>query len=139
MVIDEPQVWMINLYNKSGRHIIDPGPSLDVKVPIFQFPNERKSKLQDLEFGREVEFMKANHGIKSFGTALLGKKTNQYEVLLNGGNLTLWVDAKTEKPIRISYSKGAETQTFEYLEYEDLPFDPSLFKPPTGIALVDAK
>lgn len=138
MIIDEPQVWMINLYDRSGKHIIDPGPSLDVKIPIFQFPNEEKSELQNLEFGREIECMTA-HNTKSTGTLPLGKKTNQYKVALNGGDLTLWVDAKTEKPVRISYSKSGETQAFEYLDYEYLPFDPSLFQPPAGIVLVDAK
>ena len=51
----------------------------------------------------------------------------------------MWVDAKTEKPVRISYSKGASTQTFEYVDYEDLPFDRSSFQPPAGIVLVDVK
>jgi hypothetical protein len=129
---------MINLYDRSGKHIIDPGPSLSVKIPIFQFLNEPKSELQNLELGKEMEFMTA-HAAKSTGTLLLGKKTNQYKVALNGGNLTLWVDVETEKPVRIGYSKGAEMRTFEYLDYEYLPFDPSLFQPPAGIALVEAK
>src|SRR4029077_12554627 len=34
-VVDEPNLWMANLYDQTGKHIVDPGPTFFVKVPIF--------------------------------------------------------------------------------------------------------
>jgi hypothetical protein len=133
MIISEPDAWMINLYDKSGRHVIDPGPSLEVHVPIFQTPGEAKSKLN------ELEFFKANHASESAGEPLHGSQTSRYELTLSGRTVILWVHSKTEKPIRISLAKGSDRRTIEYLAYEHLPFDPALFQPPRGITLVDAK
>ncbi len=34
VVVDEPKIWMANLYDKTGRLIIDPGPTYFAKAPI---------------------------------------------------------------------------------------------------------
>jgi hypothetical protein len=33
-VISEPDAWMINLFDKSAKHMVDHGPTLDVHLPI---------------------------------------------------------------------------------------------------------
>lgn len=38
VIIKEPDIWMINLFDNSGRHMIDPGPSLNVHIPVFPRP-----------------------------------------------------------------------------------------------------
>lgn len=96
-------------------------------------------KLNELEFGRELEFFTANHATRSAKEVLDGQPTDRCEVTVSGQRLVLWIDSKTEKPVRISLVKGMETQTIEYLSYDELPFDPLLFQPPVGIALVDAR
>lgn len=35
LVLNEPDAWMANLYDKSARHIVDPGPTLKCKLPIL--------------------------------------------------------------------------------------------------------
>jgi len=140
MIINEPDAWMINLFDKSGRHIVDPGPSFDVHIPIFHVSGEAKKNLDALEFGSELQFFTGNGAKQSPGEIINGKATDRYDATVSGSKLTLWTDAKSKKPVRVSLITGTQTQTIEYLSYEDnLPFDPSLFRPPTGIAMQEPK
>src|SRR5438067_12389841 len=34
-IINEPDAWMINLFDKSARHLVDPGPSFNVHLPVL--------------------------------------------------------------------------------------------------------
>src|ERR1700749_2048865 len=34
-VIDEPNIWMANLYDRTGRHIVDPGPVFNTHAVVF--------------------------------------------------------------------------------------------------------
>src|SRR5712692_8492024 len=34
IVVNEPDGWIVNLHDKSGRHVVDPGPSLIFRAPI---------------------------------------------------------------------------------------------------------
>lgn len=139
LIISEPDAWLINLYDKSGRHVIDPDPSLTVHIPIFPTPGEAKMKLSQLELGNELEFFTANQAKQSAGEVFHGIGTTRYEATVSGRRVVLWIDTKTQKPVRISLVKGLETKTIEYVAYEELPFDSSLFQPPAGIAMQKAE
>lgn len=139
VVIKEPDVWMVNLFDQTGRHIVDPGPSFDVHLPVFQTPGEEQTELSGLEFGAESEFFAKYHARRSLEN-LNGKIAERYEIITRGYRLVLWSDPKSRKPARISFIKGGATQTIEYVSYEnDLTFDPSLFKPPAGITMQESK
>jgi hypothetical protein len=57
-VIDEPNIWMANLYDRTGRHIIDPNPALTTRASVFA--DDRISpKILDLEFGCEAAYVAA--------------------------------------------------------------------------------
>jgi hypothetical protein len=139
-ILNEPDAWMINLTDKSGKHMVDSGPSLEVHLPIFPTPSNVKMKLRELEFGNELEFFASNGATVSPGDAIKGKSTERHELTMSGRKLILWTDAASKKPVRMSMTFNGQTQTFEYVSYEDgLPFDPSLFRPPAGITLADAQ
>jgi hypothetical protein len=139
-IINEPDAWMINLFDKSGRHVVDPGPTFNVHLPIFEQPSGAKLKVNELEFGKEVEFFAKNDARKSAGEMVDGKPTVRQEVTFSGGSVVLWTDAKSKKPVRISLIQGVQRQTIAYVAYDnDLAFDSTLFQPPTGIAVVDSK
>jgi outer membrane lipoprotein-sorting protein len=139
MIINEPDVWMINLFNKSGKHIVDPGPSLDVHLPIFPDTNV-STKLKDLEFGMELGFFSKKGAQRSEGEAINGTATERYEVTIENSKIVLWADMKSKKPLRVSLVEGGQTEIIEYLSYDDeLAFDPSLFQPPAGIAMQNSK
>jgi len=128
MIINEPNVWMINLLDKSGKHEVDPGPSLDVHLPIF--PDRSVStQLKDLEFGRELEFFTTKGAKGSEGEMINGRGTSRYELTIENSKIVLWTDVKSKKPLRVSLIEGAQIETIEYLSYDDLAFNPSLFQP----------
>jgi len=138
MIINEPNVWMINLLDKSGKHEVDPGPSLDVHLPIF--PDRSVStQLKDLEFGRELEFFTTKGAKGSEGEMINGRGTSRYELTIENSKIVLWTDVKSKKPLRVSLIEGAQIETIEYLSYDDLAFNPSLFQPPAGIVMQSSK
>lgn len=51
-VMNEPDVWMVNRRDGTGRHIIDPDPSFHVGAPVFEWPG-LPATLADLEHGCE--------------------------------------------------------------------------------------
>ncbi len=140
IIINEPDLWEINLFDKSGKHVVDPGPSFNVQLPIFEAPSGVKTKLDELEFGRELEFFSRNNARRSTGDVISGRTSDRHEVTIGGSRLVLWTDIKSKKPVRVSLIQGMQTQTIEYLAYDDnLIFSLSLFQPPAGIAMKDSK
>jgi hypothetical protein len=139
-IVNEPDAWMINLFDKSARHLVDPGPSFNVHLPVFETQTGIKTKLAALEFGEEVEFFAKNDARQSAGQMIDGKATVRHDVTFSGGSIVLWTDAKSKKPMRISLIQGVQRQTIAYVAYEDdLAFDPTLFQCPAGISVVDSK
>ena len=61
MVIKEPDAWLVNLADCTAKHIVDPGPTFNCKLPIFTLSAEMaKSKVGELEIGREIDFFHQN-------------------------------------------------------------------------------
>ncbi len=131
---------MINLFSRSGRHIVDPGPTFNAHLPIFEGSSRAKTRVAELEFGRELEFFAQNNARRLPGEVINGKPSERQELTLSDAKLVLWTDAQSKKPVRVRLIQGREIQTIEYLSYEDnLKFDPSLFQPPAGIAFQESK
>jgi hypothetical protein len=59
VVAAEPNIWMVNLYDSTGRHIVDPGPTFYARAPVFGIKGV-PPKLLELEFGCEATFLSAN-------------------------------------------------------------------------------
>lgn len=81
LVVNEPDAWMANLYDKSARHIVDPGPTFKCKLPIFANvdPKDGAAMLYpELQFGSELEFFKKMVSTGQPGPEEDGKKTTQY-------------------------------------------------------------
>lgn len=138
LIVKEPDAWLINLFEKSGRHVVDPGPTFNARLPIFDPSSGANAVVSELEFGRELEFFKKNNATSS--AADVGKAATRYDLTVGDNKLTFWIDAKSKKPIRLSLTAitAKKQQTFEYLTYdEDVQFDPSLFLPPPDIAISD--
>lgn len=140
VIVNEPDAWLINLFDKTGRHIVDPGPTFNVHLPVFEQPADGDTKLNELEFGKEREFFAKNDAKRSEGEKIDSKATDRLEVLINDNRLVLWTDTKSKKPVRISLIQRTQKQTIAYVAYDDdLAFDPTLFQPPTGIAVTDSR
>jgi hypothetical protein len=87
-----------------------------------------------------VEFLTKNNATRASDTTIGGKATDRYNLRVGSSKVTLWTDAQSKKPLRISQTKDMHTETFKYLSYEDnLAFDPSFFRPPSGLTIEESR
>src|SRR6266446_3793257 len=146
IIAKEPDMWTINLLDKTARHIIDPGPTFFARLPIISTlkPNgqpDPDKEFQDLEFGNEVRFFRL-HKARDLGLRKV-EETDCNALAIKSGarEVTLLLDPDTSKPVEMDVRKdGKPDFSIRYLSYEtDLPFDPSLFEPPQGLKITESK
>lgn len=134
IVVHEPDAWMIDLGTKSGAHIVDPGPSFVVHDVIFT--GDGDGALGKLEYGNELAFFTSHRARRSAGELIDGRPSIKFRLDIGPSRLTLWTNAKTSNPIRLSRERDGRVDTLQYTTYEtNLPFDASLFQPPAGITM----
>lgn len=134
-IIAEPDAYSVNLIDRTGTHAVDQGGPNDLHLPVV-LPFDPKHKLTDLdklEFGDEFDFFQDAGATKQDGPVINGKPTEAYELKTPEGMATLVVKAGTHIPIKLSWQMPEGTYTYEYITYEDVPFDAALFKKPEGI------
>jgi hypothetical protein len=129
IVVAEPDVWMVNLMDRTARHVVDSGPTFVFRVPLIpEEPGAPKPPL--LELGDEYAFLRA-HGAKRSAAG----KLERWDVRVDGISVTLDGDPGKERPRRIRIARdGGDAFELEYLEYaRDLAPRLELFLPPEGI------
>lgn len=143
MIANEPDVWMVNLFDKTARHLVDPGPTFNCRLPIFASPrakDEASVALHDLEFGSELEFFQMKGLPSRPGGVLQGKETLQYRFEIADTKVALFTySAPDERPLAIGRVSGDKGEIFWYSGYSQLPFDPKLFSKPEGVTIEEAK
>lgn len=118
IIVSEPDIWQINLQDKSGRHIVDPGPSYNFYAPIVYSEGAPK-ELSNLELGEEIKFMKTHEAKKSSGHEIKGIKCDRYEVTLEGYGIHLFTKENAEIPQKVVVSHGGKVLiSLFYDEYE---------------------
>ncbi len=143
MICNEPHAWMINLQDKSGRHIVDRDPAGEFHVPIVISgnPPQPVKPLESFELGEEFKYLKAK-GVKATGSAsVAGQNCDRYEVEVADFRVILFSAAGTEVPRRVEVFKdGKRFEEIHYDAYETkIPPDMSLFEPPKGISIVEVR
>jgi hypothetical protein len=134
-IIAEPDAYSINLIDKKGTHAIDQGGPNDLHLPVV-LPFDTKhqmGKVDRLEFGDEFDFFEDAGATRQAGPIVNAKPTDAYVLKTPNTEARLVVRAGTHIPITLSWSLGGRNYTYEYITYEDVPFDPSLFSRPKGI------
>lgn len=132
VVVNEPDVWVVNLVDHSGRHIVDPGPTFIFRAPLFA-TLESKHWVQ-LEIGCEVPFMKAVHATAE---ALEGGGT-KYVHTAEEMTVTLYT-GKNDLPKRVEVTSPKMTYAMNYTVYEMLDDDsPARFAKPQGVEFSEA-
>lgn len=138
IVSNAPHNWMVNLYDRTGRLIVDPDPNGDVVIPLFPpgsfggFPTE----LGEIEMGCEVAFFES-HG--SPVRVLKSKGGDRIQQALGVGDwkLVLIRRASQAPPEVLFVFRGDEIVfALRYLSFEAFAQpDMDKFAKPEGIEL----
>jgi hypothetical protein len=139
MVVNEPDAWLINLEDQTAKHVLDPGPTFNCRLPIFAFdPETVKSKIGELEIGRELDFFHAN-GAKLIDGPKLSFETKCYELEIADSVLRLVERVDIHAPILIVWVRGDKVYQARYLLWDEVPFNADLFAKPTAVKIQEAK
>ncbi len=140
-IMNEPDAWLVDLASNRAKHMVDPGPTFNCRMPIFAFDMSMAiGKIGELEYGRELEFFQ-KHGAKQVdGPKLESFAANYYELTVDGMLLTLVERVDILAPIMIGLIQGEKITKVRYLLWEDqVPFKLDLFAKPTGVKIEEAK
>jgi hypothetical protein len=134
-IINEPDAYSVNLITKRGTHAVDQGGPDDLHLPIvLPFdPKHRLPKLDRLEFGDEYSFFEDAGATQQSGPVINSKPTDALRLPEADGNAVLVLRSGTEIPVTLTWQAADGQYKYEYIEYKELPYDPSLFKKPEGI------
>ena len=128
-IIAEPDAYSVDLVDKKGTHAINQGGTDDLHLPIVLplDPKHRLGDLDRLEFGDEFSFFENAKATKQPGL------NEAYTLNTPLGIATLVVKSGTRTPLKLSWPSRDGTYSYEYLSYEERPFDPAKFAKPAGV------
>ena len=137
IIVSEPDIWLVDAVHKTVSHSVNHGPDLTVHNPILG--PDGPEELFPLEYGREVDFFKANAS-RLPPQELDGTRCDVRQMTLHGYRLRLYVDSRRQIPVEMEAFKDGEfVLRVRYDSYRtDLPLDSSLFEPPNGLTVVEA-
>jgi hypothetical protein len=110
-------------------------------LPIFATDAETlKSKIGELEFGRELDFFQSNGAKQVDGPELESFKANYYKLTIGDSVLTLVERADIHAPILIGLIHGDKVIKMRYYLWDDqVPFKEALFAKPIGLKIEEVK
>jgi hypothetical protein len=142
VIVDaEPNIWMINLYDGTGKHIVDPGPDFSAKAPIFGTPSSGLSpKLLGLEFGCEAEFIAQNAPTAVRSEQIGTARFDVYRVSDGPDAIEILEQSGTRTPGLARFYRGGKLlMAIRYDLYSiGLANDPNLFIPPSNVRYAEA-
>lgn len=143
MILNEPDAWIVNLLTKTAKHFVDPGPTFNCHLPIFQgdvkSSADMKNPILELEFGQEVGYFKGKDATPKEGPVLRDKPTTVYAVDMGDSQLFLFTTRAPERPWAVARQHGNVKEMFWYSDYQELPFDPKLFAKPDAVKIEEVK
>ena len=138
IIVDQPHTFMINRYSNQGMHILDPGPTYNVHMPLFPFPNS--SEISKLEFGGEWEFFAQRNARQMPNVNAGGSRYTTYMLEIDGAILVLFADETSGQPVQLALQSGNASYVIRYDTYEaGLEPDMNLFKIPAGVKISEAE
>lgn len=134
IITNAPNTYLINLFTMQGKHVVDPGPSIDVHVPVFAA--ERHERLKALEMGHEFEYFAAPNTKIKYGVAIDGVRFDRYNVYFGDFEICMFAFAGTQTPFIVSLKHPDRDYAVQYLKYEARDdVDYTLFDVPEGVKL----
>jgi len=136
IVVNEPDAWIVNLHDRSGRHVVDPGPGLIFRAPILDGGGELPAPLRELEFGCELAFVqayapKSDERVDAGGGLMLDK----HQLSRGDHRVAILVHPKDRGIYAVAhYKAGKIVRVVRYVEYQQgLAPHARLFSRPDGI------
>lgn len=140
IVVHSPDSWMVNLVDRTGRHLIDRDPEPKVVFPILASLDTTAEPLPhemlDLELGCEVAFFNRwKSPITTLKTSA-GNKVKQAFGVVGKATVALLRSSKDGPPEMLFLFRNDEIVfALKYLSYEEVAApDMKLFAKPEGIA-----
>jgi hypothetical protein len=132
-VVNEPDVWLVNRVDRTGRHVVDPGPSLNFRAQVFGGDGV-PAAVRDLELGCEQAFLDANAARPAGTDSVRGQECALQRVEVGEFRVAICLATATRAPRRITIHQGDRLHlSLDYDSYEVLPTDLGLFERPAGI------
>jgi len=137
-VIHWPDLWVVNLLDKTGQHVVDDSPKSDVTIAALGVePSDGLPPAwAALEFGCEWKFFAANKAVQ----APTSKDDMVKHQITDGAwRVTLMTARDSQTPWALILAKdGIAVYAIRYLSYEHrAEVDPALFAKPEGIKFVE--
>lgn len=135
IVVNEPDLWMANLADKTGRHAVDPGPVLEFRAPIFTTAGIPPI-FTKLETGCELDFLET-YAPRPVGEQTLdGAILDRHQVSVGRDRIEILVRRGVRKVYSVTHYRDEKVQTMlRYLEHETgLAPDMALFAKPAGVS-----
>lgn len=133
MIADEPDAWMINLFNHKGKHMVDPGPTYSTICPVFG--ELRDDGLTELEFGEEYAFFEY-YGARQISSEKIDNvDCDVFELPRLYWILRLYLKRDNGLPYLITRrGQDGSTMSVYFDEYSvDHEIDHQLFVPPANV------
>lgn len=137
VVVNEPDIWMVNLATRTGRHIVDTEDPYRFHASVLGNPDSPEF-VQDFEFGCELKYM-TERGVQPVSAPIDTRRLESYSVTERDVTLRMAFDPVAKKPVIAALYESGELITFlKYIQYDsDLEPLLDLFDRPSGIQIVD--
>lgn len=133
MIFDTPECWMINLWDKTGRYILDHEPNSRLHMPIVPIEDKTR-KINEFEYGNEIDFLRKNSAQKNL-IERNGKQLDKYLLDVNGYKIELIADKDVPQSLTVM-KESNEVISIAYDEYRrDLDPNMGLFEVPYEVEI----
>jgi len=133
IIVAEPDIWIIDRNTNQAQHTVDPGPNYKIHFPLFA--SEPSEKLRALEFGRELEYFRANDAKEMPFQDVDGFKCRVLRLEIDDREVTLFLKTN-DTPLQVVVKSAEYEYVMRFLRYEaDRKPDKLLFQLPPGVQL----
>ncbi len=144
IIVNEPETWMVNLADGTAKHMTDPGPTFNCRLPIFagwlsDLPEDAAKQVGGLQFGHEIEFFTAGGAKPLKGPELQSQQTTVYQINFGEVSLALFTYGTPERPLAVAFKRGDKHEILWYSDYGEVDFDAKLFEKPIGVKIEEMK
>jgi hypothetical protein len=140
MVVSEPDAWLVNLLDKTAKHMVDKGTPYEFHFPVFGNPDD-PDFVKGFELGCEVDYLKQKGAGPAKPKEVNGRSLDGYMATEGEYQIVLLVDHATGKPAAASLLRSGKVVSYiRYVEYETgLPAYTRLFALPKDLKVTEAK